>query len=328
MCDVVCGYDVYDFSYLISYLLFTVDSVDKESKALPSKDFSVYKYVYSAENDCRRRSRTVPAFPQSIKRSPVVQSRHPHNASAIMPSVQIKTNAFEVSRWLNQKAAKQLKFAQVVALNRTAQLVKKGEVTLMKSRFDRPTPYTINSLRTEAAKKTQAVPQARVFFKDDTFKGTPATKYLPPNVYAGKRNHKRFEMALIRKGIMKSSEYAVPAQGARLDSYGNMSRGQIVQILSALGAHGEQGYTANRTSSKRSQRNGAKSRYFVMRGHGQGEGVWQRVGKRIAPVLTFAPASPRYRTRFPFFQVANNIFTARLGGEFRKAFDEAMKTAR
>ncbi len=248
-----------------------------------------------------------------------------------MPIARITANNLKVAGWLDKKALKQMQFAQVVALNRTARLVKEGELQVMRSRFDRPTPYTMNSLYTLPARKAQAVAEAKVYFRDSTFKGTPATKYLKPEVYGGGRSHKRFERALINRGLMKRSQYAVPAAGARLDSYGNVSRGQIVQVLSALRAFGEQGYQANRTKSKRSQRKGAKSRYFVGNPGGEGEGVWQRVrsafGEGVKPIFIFAQA-PRYRVRVPFEKIAENITKARLPREFERAFADAMRTAR
>ncbi len=49
--------------------------------------------------------------------------------------------------------------------------------------------------------------------------------------------------------------FVVPAEGARLDQYGNMSRGQMIQILSGLGAlEYRAGFKGNATQSARSWR--------------------------------------------------------------------------
>lgn len=248
-----------------------------------------------------------------------------------MATIKATTNAHEVAQWLDKTVLKQMHFAKVVALNRTAKIVKEGEQDVMRARFDRPTPYALNSLFTMPAKKNQSEPFAKVYFKDESFKGTPATKFLWAGVHGGERKHKRFEKALINRGLMKSSQFATPAAGAKLDQYGNVRRGQIVQVLSALRAFGEQGYDANRTGSKRSQRKVAGSDYFVGNPGGEGDGIWQRVqfghGTGVKPIFMFANA-PKYRVILPFSKIAENMTNKHLPVQYAKAFDEAMKSAR
>lgn len=247
-----------------------------------------------------------------------------------MYDLRIDIDTLKVRGELGRLAARQLPFAIALALNETAKRVHAGERAVMRQRFDRPTPFTMNSLRIWYANKNN--PRARVGFRDFAGKGTPATVYLQPQVHGGERSHKRFEKALIWRGIMDRDEYAVPASGARLDSYGNMSRGQIVQILSALQAFREVGYLANRSSSRRSQRKAARADYFAGNPGGEGRGVWQRVktgwGDAIRPVLMFTKGSPKYRVRLPFWQIADNISRAHLQRDFLRALDHAIRTAR
>lgn len=239
------------------------------------------------------------------------------------------TNLSAVQAALTKTEREQIPFATALALTKTAQLVKKGEISVMKRNLDRPTQFTLNSLFVKAA--TKATQQARVWFKDFAPKGTPAGDYLQPQVQGGKRRLKRHEKALIARGLMKSSQYALPAVGARLDQYGNMKRTQYVQILSQLKAFGEQGYQANATGSKRSKRKRTSGAYFVANINGD-EGVWQRVqsafGEGARPVLIFVDRDPSYRARFPFFKVAENITKANYEREFKSALDKAIKTAR
>lgn len=251
-----------------------------------------------------------------------------------MPVITVGTNVADVARSIDAKVIRQLPFIRSLALNRTAKIVKEGVIQVMRQRFDRPTSYTLNSLRIIAADRKQAQQEAKVYFKDDAGKGTPASKYLTPGFYGGVRRHKRFEKALIAKGLMKSDQYALPASGAQMDAFGNMKRGQIVQILSALKAFGEQGYMANRTGSKRSAKKGARAAYFVGDPVGMGEGIWKRtkasggtMGGGVLPVLMFGKA-PRYRVTVPFEKIVENMARKHLPIEFAKAFDEAMRTAR
>lgn len=231
---------------------------------------------------------------------------------------------------LERDVTKQIPFANMLAATRTGQLVKSGQTKVMRQRFDRPTPFTLNSLRLQPA--TMKRPEARVFFRDFAAKGTPADRYLRPQAYGGERGQKRSERALIARGFMKSSQYAIPAAGAEFDAYGNMKRGQIVKILSDIGAFGEQGYQANRTSSVRSKRKALKSGYFVAQPKGEPAGVWQRkgtaFGQDIRPVLIFTDSAPKYRLRLPFQKIAENIVRANYERVFVQALDEALKTSK
>lgn len=236
----------------------------------------------------------------------------------------------ELIRNLNDVTRRHVPFAVAMALTKTARRAQSGVLDVMRARFDNPTPYAMNSLRIVSAKKSDAQPFARVYFKDDAYKGTPASKFLTPGMHGGPRSVKRFERALIGKGLMRSGQFAVPADGAQLDSYGNVRRAQIVQILSALQAFGEQGYMANRTNSRRSQRSGRASQYFagVMDGV---EGIWQRknfgFGQGVRPVFVFTESEPQYRVRVPFEKVVENVARARLPEEFQSALDYALRTA-
>jgi hypothetical protein len=78
-------------------------------------------------------------------------------------------------------------------------------------------------------------------------KGTPASKFLAPEIYGGQRGQKRSERALTRyappdvKRAMGNRGYWVPGPGLTLNAYGNVSGSTMVQILSDLKAFGEVG---------------------------------------------------------------------------------------
>jgi hypothetical protein len=226
---------------------------------------------------------------------------------------------------------RQLRFATAVALTRTAQDVKIAEVDTMRRVFDRPTPWTLNSVFVKPATKAEL--SAVVWLKDVATDGTPATKYLAPEIEGGGRNLKGFERLLMRKGLLPTGWMAVPGAGAKLDAYGNMSRGQIVQIISALQAFGEVGFNANRTKGSRQRRGSRLPEYFVGR-PGGGRlpmGVWQRIsfahGSAVRPVLIFV-RGPRYKARFDFFGVGRQIARTNFIGHLRRAIAEAKATAR
>jgi hypothetical protein len=246
-------------------------------------------------------------------------------------TINIDTTAKAVAAQL-KLTARELPFAQSLIANRMAQKVRDNELSVVKRRFDRPTPWTLNSLYLRAATKQR--PVARVWFKDFAPKGTPADKYLQPQVHSGNRSHKRMERAMEAMGYLKPGQYLVPAQGAQLDAYGNMRRSQVVQILSAFRAFSNVGFTANASGSVRSQRRQARSganRYFF--GEVNGElGIWQReksaFGTAAKPIMIVTNRPPRYRKRFPFFDVAENTIAAHYERVVTKAVDEVIRTSR
>jgi hypothetical protein len=234
------------------------------------------------------------------------------------PIVTIKTNAEKLKKALEQIPAKQLPFAKALIATRVAQKVQKAEREVMKARLDRPTAWTLNSLYLQAA--TKRTPYARVWFKDQApAGGTAAGEYLQPEVFGGERSQKRSERALITMGLIKRSQYLVPASGAKLDVYGNMKRSQITQIIAQL--RGEQGKKRGRD----------RNAYFFGKVEGS-EGVWQKVrsafGDGVKPVLLVHNGSPRYKRQFPFFDVAENVVEANYESVAVAAINEALSTAK
>ncbi|NWB92322.1 hypothetical protein [Pseudomonas agarici] len=246
-----------------------------------------------------------------------------------MLRIDASTNVEELSKALRTLGSNQLPFAYALMATRLAMLVKKGELSVMRARLDRPTATTINSLYVKAAKKDN--PEARTFFKDVWTSGVPADTYLQQAVKGGRRPHKRFEKALIAKGIMKSGQYAIPASSA-LNQFGNVPRGTIMKILSGLGAaETVSGVQANATGSKRSKRKGNAQKYFAGDVEGT-QGIWERkktaFGDAVRPVFIFSDSEPGYRVIVPFYKIADNIVKANREREFQSAMDAALATKR
>lgn len=246
-----------------------------------------------------------------------------------MLQIDARTNVEELSKALRTVGEKQLPFAFALMATRLAVLVKKGELSVLKARIDRPTTTTLNSLYVKPAKKGK--PEARTFFKDAWTSGVPADTYLQQAVKGGRRPHKRFEKALIAKGIMKPAQYALPAASA-LNQFGNVPRGTIMKILSGLGAaETVSGVQANATGSKRSKRKGNAQKYFAGEVDGT-QGVWERKktawGDAVRPVFIFSDGEPGYRVILPFYKIADNIVKANRVREFQSAMDTALATKR
>ncbi len=246
-----------------------------------------------------------------------------------MLQIDARTNIEELSKALRTVGEKQLPFAFALMATRLAVLVKKGELSVLKARIDRPTTTTLNSLYVKPGKPGK--PEARTFFKDAWTSGVPADTYLQQAVKGGRRPHKRFEKALIAKGIMKPGQYALPAASA-LNQFGNVPRGTIMKILSGLGAaETVSGVQANATGSKRSKRKGNAQKYFAGEVDGT-QGVWERKktawGDAVRPVFIFSDGEPGYRVILPFYKIADNIVKANRIREFQSAMDTALATKR
>lgn len=245
------------------------------------------------------------------------------------------------------KAQRQVPFALTRALTKTAQDVREAERGAMRGVFDRPTPFTLNALYLRPATKQRL--EAEVWLKGDGSRDNqPGSHYLRPQIEGGDRPLKRFEQRLVRAGYMQASERAVPASGANLDAYGNISRGQIVKILSQLKTAAVQGDFSDATSSRRSRAKRSKEAYFVSRGPGTAfgggawksglksqhlpRGIWVRRnfgawGTAVKPVLLFVPRAS-YRARYKFFEIGEKVVQRRFGAHWQQSWSEALRTAR
>jgi hypothetical protein len=259
-----------------------------------------------------------------------------------MVTIDVRADFPDVKRLLGEQQ-RQMPFAVALALTRTAQDVRKAEQVEMRSVFDRPTPFTLNALFVKPA--TKATLTAEVWVKDSE----RPNHYLLPQIGGGDRPLKRFEQLLVQRGLMRAGERAVPGGGATRDSYGNVSRGQIVKILSQLQAFNLAGSTANASGAKRSKGKRAREAYFVSTGAGTHpfgrrswrngrmqqtlpRGVWVRrphgvLGSTVAPVLLFV-SKATYRKRFRFDEVALSTIARVLPGHVDAAVARALATAR
>lgn len=224
---------------------------------------------------------------------------------------------------------KQFQFAQVVAASRIAEDIHFVLIREMKRVFDRPSPYTLNSLFVRYATKTS--PEAYVSFKDYGGKGNTAGKYLQPQVYGGPRSLKRAEKALMAFVFGGRKYFLTPGHAAELDAYGNVPRNVYVKVLSALRAFSEVGYLANRRGSKRKGK--PLTDYFVIApdtvdAKRLNPGIYQRVGTGHRLIFNITKKEPVYRKRLDFFGIGQQVAKDQFERRFLEAFDKAIRTAR
>ena len=244
--------------------------------------------------------------------------------------IELEADIKKLTRNIRGIQRKQIPFALAQAVTWTAQDVRTELYQSMRRIFDRPTkaivPADIKNPKKKGALFLQAAktkhPVARVWVKDKMAKFN-AERVLLPHIEGGRRKHKPFERGLIRAGILPPGKFTAPAVGAKRNKFGNMSQGQIVQILSGVRASPDPMQNVTGKSRKKKRRDS----FFVMYQGGTATGIWKRTGKRIAPVLNFI-APPMYAKRLHFAYIAKTIIKKRFPKQFEKSFSKALATAK
>lgn len=249
---------------------------------------------------------------------------------------------------------KQVRFATERALNAAAYETSRATSKEMARVFDRPTSWVLRSVRyVKANRKTQTEMSVSVDFDYwGNKQGVTVSQVLRAQIYGGQRRLKRHEVALQRIGVLPYGMFIVPGQAAQLDSNGNMSAGQINQIMSWFRAFGEQGYQANMTQATQDKRRKGTRKsygfeYFVVkpgavrtwfrgtneaRGrHKMQPGIYMRTfmgfGDAIRPVMIFVHFA-RYRQRLDFYGLAERTARAEFAAKFPQYLADALRTAR
>ena len=219
--------------------------------------------------------------------------------------------------------SKQIRAATMTGLTRTAIGVRSDEQAEMRRVFDRPTNYSLNAFQVMPATRTEL--NARIEQRGFGGGGRPR-EWFNPQVYGGQRNTKAFERKLAAVlGLPSASTYFMPGPAARLDRYGNISGGQLQQVLSDLGAQTDRAQNASASSRKRNKR----ARHVVIgRRGGRRFFIGTRQGSKLSVVLTITDQAPSYSKRFDFFGVAERGSRKRFPVEFDRAFMHYVGTGR
>ncbi len=238
-------------------------------------------------------------------------------------------NAAEVAQTISDLGMRQLPFALSRALNATTDDVLVAVNMEILRAFDRPTPYTQKAFKTtKSARKDYLL--ASVEQKPDAI----GRDYLSTEVTGGPRSMTGQERALDAKvsyaGVLRT---VLPADGAKLDAYGNWSRGQRNQVFANIGAMSDPFMNTPSAGKKAAKLARAKTRYFVPRPARNGGGLYPGVYQRDSAgnlniILAFSDAVPVYTPRFNFEPVAEAAARAAFPDHLRAKWAEAMATAR
>lgn len=236
--------------------------------------------------------------------------------------------------------AKQIPYATMRALNAAAYKAAQDTSKQIAKVFDKPTPWVLKSVRYTKAKKSNLEATVDFDFWGNK-QGVTVAHVLRAEISGGQRRLKRHEIALQKAGILAPGQAIVPGPAAKFDQYGNMSAGQIVQIMAWFKSFGEVGFKANMTDKTRAKlARGSKKKgvrgfeYFALyKKHGKLiPGIYQRInfgawGTAVKPVMYFVPI-PKYRQRLDFYGLAEKSARAEFAAQFPRMFEDAMRTAR
>lgn len=226
---------------------------------------------------------------------------------------------------------KQVRMATLMSINTAAWEGMKAGRAEVESVFDSPTPWVVKGVRYQKAKPDRMTATIDLDYWGNK-QGVGVDQVLQAEVYGGERRAKRHEVALQRIGVLPAGMGIVPGEAAKLDAYGNMQAGQIVQILAWFRAFGQQGYKANMDDKGRARLGKDKRKqgtrgfeYVAVYANNRGgmhPGIYQKTftgfGSAVKPVMIFVPM-PKYRKRFDFYTVVDEAA--------RRAFDKTWPAA-
>lgn len=226
---------------------------------------------------------------------------------------------------------RRLQSALALAINNTARAIKDEWGGQLYTKVDRPTPLTRGAARLSERADVGHL-QAEVKLRDVTDRGDPPSSYLLPQERGGSRELKKFERALVARGVMPAGTRAVPGKYATLDQFGNVSRGQIVQILNQLVGSGalSVGYrkviSTSATKRASSARRAGRTYVAVTVRKGQLKpGIYEKKGNFMLPVFWFT-SRVRYRSRLSLMDHGKRIAERDLQANVNAAIEARLKS--
>jgi len=209
--------------------------------------------------------------------------------------------------------------ATAKALTFTAERAQRRVTKIIPRVFDKPTPFTRKSVRKTTANVLARGPlSSNVYFKDiranDLF---GEMHYLQPQVAGGTRVQKRAEKRL--------GGYWVPGKDARLNKYGNLTRGTWNKALADIGKYGQ--FTGDAANTLTKAQGGTKRILYFLRRHKNGRRViYKKVRKRIIPWMVEV-SRPQYRVRLRFRKIVTKVAAKEYGPLFDKAMQRELAKA-
>lgn len=224
-----------------------------------------------------------------------------------MVAVTVKHDLDKLKAEMTRIQREQIPFAASLAINAVARKAKDTMPGVLERLLDKPKPFTTRSgFFSTFSNKTNL--QATVGLKD------VQAAYLAPLLAGGQRKVKPAEQRFMDR-------FFVPAPGVPIDSFGNVTKANLVAILKAATAKTEW-----------------KGKRIVVFPNGNGRrpaGVYasnKRNGLKsekrgLTLLLLFVSRAPGYRQRIRLGDEVSKVVRADFGGEFAKAMARATGSA-
>lgn len=216
--------------------------------------------------------------------------------------LRVATDDAELQRNLKQLVDKDARRAASWALNDTADDVLKHVQDRMDQVFDRPTRFTKNAFMVWRAKPNDL--EAEVIERPSVGR----RHFLKVQEVGGARAQTGLERLMSSQlGAGGEMQAAVPAEGAKLDAYGNWANAERKQALAAV----SNAPASPAVAGKRSRR---RAGFFVPKpGSGLSPGIWKRAPDgSVSKVLHFSAVAPVYSQRLGFMDGAGEVYRERL----------------
>lgn len=231
-----------------------------------------------------------------------------------------KTNADSVIASLEAKG-RRLSDVLRFAINDTVDDMVVSERVEMRKVFDNPRPYTLNALYPRYAGKRGSILQAGIAFREFGVKGTPAYKYLMPQIKGGPRRMKRSEKALQSLGHLGSGHQTTQGRNYEKDQYGDIPGGQYTRMLAELGVQGVG--LGGPKSQRKARAKGDKKFGLMYRKDGRPFAVAEfRAGTPVIMLVFTGMAN--YKPRYDFYGVAQRQVQKSLPKHFNRVFARMM----
>jgi hypothetical protein len=240
-----------------------------------------------------------------------------------------------VMRKLDRINQYQVPFAASLALNRIAVNMRDQLRETMKTTFQNPVPFTLNSLYIKASNKSNL--EIEVGLKEFAPKGNPASKYLLPQIKGGPAYDTRFQKSLQYKQLLAPGMYAVPTQSdyIRRNQYGNVMPSQYTEILYSLRAFRDQSaFSFTRHANKKKN----TTEYFAVTTTRRTKTGYLYPGiyrQNVDPgyeqdraIFWFQRRIPKGKGNFPLTRIGREFASNNWDKQFGQALAQAIRTAK
>ena len=232
--------------------------------------------------------------------------------------------------------SKQLPFAMSNAINRALFDARAKVQAVMSSTLDRPTAFTLKSLR--VVKSTKQSLTGALDFGNTPAGQRAAELWMSVEVEGGARRRTGLERLLAGKGVIPAGSYLVPTSNAKLDANGNWLRSQMRQVSLSFGLGFDKvgsarlAKSAARKTAGGVKRKAVPSKFFVITDTTGGlePAIYERVksafGSGAKPLAIIKASAPRYKKRVPFYQVAERVAVKSFNEHLPEELMKAMKS--